>query len=705
LGGDLIGPLAPEEPPEAGAPWAIIGIMNLPKAKSRIRSLREELREHNYRYYIRNAPVISDREYDQLYQELKELEAQYPQLVTPDSPTQRAGAPPAESFTRVEHPAPILSLDNAYSEEDLRDWLNRIEDLDPRVREAGFTVEPKLDGLTVVLTYQEGVFTRGATRGNSEVGEDITENLRTIRSLPLRIPPTGDGPQPPDRLVVRGEAFLKISDFESLNQRLEEQGERTYVNPRNTAAGSLRQLDSSLTAERPLSVLIYQVVDSSEGIPPTQVQALKDLQAWGFPVPENQYCPDLDAVLDAVAGWEDRRDDLDYEIDGAVVKVNDLEVMDQLGVVGKAPRGAVAYKYPAQVVTTRLEAISLHVGRTGVLTPYAVLEPVEIGGVTVRQATLHNFEFIEEKDIREGDRVQVKRAGDVIPYVIGPILEARSGAEEVFQPPEACPVCGEPVEHFEGEVAYYCVNLSCPAQLIRNLEHFVSRSAMDIEGVGIKIVEGWVEEGLVENVADLYTLEREELLSLEGFGEKKVTNLLNAVQASREQPLSRLLIALGIRGVGEVVSRDLAEKYRNLDEIGRAGEEELEAIEGIGPNIAQAVVDWFQQPTNQRVLSKLKKAGVWPESERVGPDRGPGPLQGKTFVVTGRLEGFTRREIKDYLQERGGKVTGSVSGSTDYLVVGENPGSKLDQAQAIGVPAIGEAELIALSQGKQTRKE
>ena len=679
--------------------------MNLPSAKSRIRSLREELREHNYRYYIRNAPVISDREYDQLYQELKELEAQYPQLVTPDSPTQRAGAPPAESFTRVEHPAPILSLDNAYSEEDLRDWLNRIEDLDPRVREAGFTVEPKLDGLTVVLTYQEGVFNRGATRGNSEVGEDITENLRTIRSLPLRIPPTGDGPQPPDRLVVRGEAFLKISDFVSLNQRLEELGERTYVNPRNTAAGSLRQLDSSLTAERPLSVLIYQVVDSSEGIPPTQVQALKDLQAWGFPVPENQYCPDLDAVLDAVAGWEARRDDLDYEIDGAVIKVNDLEVMDQLGVVGKAPRGAVAYKYPAQVVTTRLEAISLNVGRTGVLTPYAVLEPVEIGGVTVRQATLHNFEFIEEKDIREGDRVQVKRAGDVIPYVIGPILEARSGAEEVFQPPEACPVCGEPVEHFEGEVAYYCVNLSCPAQLIRNLEHFVSRPAMDIEGVGIKIVEGWVEEGLVDDVVDLYTLEREELLSLEGYGEKKVTNLLNAVQASREQPLSRLLIALGIRGVGEVVSRDLAEKYRNLDEIGQAGEEELEAIEGIGPHIAQAVVDWFQQPTNQRVLSKLKKAGVWPESERVGTDRGPGPLQGKTLVVTGRLEGFTRREIKDYIQEQGGKVTGSVSGSTNFLVVGENPGSKLDQAQAIGVPVIGEGELIALSQGKQTRKE
>lgn len=677
----------------------------MPSAKSRIRSLREELREHNYRYYIRNAPVISDREYDQLYQELKELEAQYPQLVTPDSPTQRAGAPPAESFTRVEHPAPILSLDNAYSEEDLRDWLNRIEDLDPRVREAGFTVEPKLDGLTVVLTYQEGVFNRGATRGNSEVGEDITENLRTIRSLPLRIPPTGDGPQPPDRLVVRGEAFLKISDFVSLNQRLEELGERTYVNPRNTAAGSLRQLDSSLTAERPLSVLIYQVVDSSEGIPPTQVQALKDLQAWGFPVPENQYCPDLDAVLDAVAGWEARRDDLDYEIDGAVIKVNDLEVMDQLGVVGKAPRGAVAYKYPAQVVTTRLEAISLNVGRTGVLTPYAVLEPVEIGGVTVRQATLHNFEFIEEKDIREGDRVQVKRAGDVIPYVIGPILEARSGAEEVFQPPEACPVCGEPVEHFEGEVAYYCVNLSCPAQLIRNLEHFVSRPAMDIEGVGIKIVEGWVEEGLVDDVVDLYTLEREELLSLEGYGEKKVTNLLNAVQASREQPLSRLLIALGIRGVGEVVSRDLAEKYRNLDEIGQAGEEELEAIEGIGPHIAQAVVDWFQQPTNQRVLSKLKKAGVWPESERVGTDRGPGPLQGKTLVVTGRLEGFTRREIKDYIQEQGGKVTGSVSGSTNFLVVGENPGSKLDQAQAIGVPVIGEGELIALSQGKQTRKE
>mgnify|MGYP006293164411 CR=1 FL=1 len=677
-------------------PSAIIKTMDKKELHEKVNRLRETIREHNYRYYILNQPLISDHEYDQLYHQLQALEGEHPELITPDSPTQRAGALPAESFQRVDHPAPILSLDNAYGEDDLRDWKKRITNLDPRAEETDFTVEPKLDGLTVVLRYENGLFVQGATRGDSEVGEDITENLRTVRSLPLRIPPTSEGPQPPETLVVRGEGFLKISEFEALNRRLEEAGERTYVNPRNTAAGSLRQLDSSLTAERPLNVLIYQIVVSSEGLPLTQEGALEYLRELGFPVPEYRRCQNLEEVLREVDSWEDKRPDLDYEIDGAVIKVNDLALMEDLGVVGKAPRGAVAYKFPAQEVTTDLLEIRVNVGRTGVLTPYAVLQPVKIGGVTVRQATLHNFDFIAEKDIREGDRVLVKRAGDVIPYVIGPLEGARTGEENKYQPPTRCPACGEAVEDLEGEVAVFCVNASCPAQLIRNLEHFVSRSAMDIDGLGIKIVEQLVGAGLVNDVGDLYTLEREDLLALEGFAEKKADNLLDAIEVSRARPLDRLITALGIRGVGEVVAGDLAQEYADLEELGQAKTADLEAIEGIGPNIAQAVRDWFTRPANRQVLDKLREAGVWPRADQE-EQSGPGSLDGMTFVVTGRLEGFTRREIKEYIEQRGGKVTGSVSGNTDYLVVGENPGSKLDDARQRDVPVLDETELQALA--------
>jgi len=666
--------------------------------ENKIRRLREQIREHNYRYYVLNQPTVSDSVYDQLYQELKRLEQAHPAYRSEDSPTQRAGAPPAEEFERVEHPAPILSLDNAYSVDDLQAWIKRISGMDERVQQSGFTVEPKLDGLTVVLHYREGVFVQGATRGDSEVGEDITENLRTIRSLPLRIPVSAEGPEAPEELVVRGEAFLKLSDFENLNQRLEEAGQRTYVNPRNTAAGSLRQLDSSLTAQRPLTVSVYQIVTGTGTPPETQVDALEQLQAWGFPVPDYDYAANLEKVVELIEGWQIRRDRLDYEIDGAVIKLNDLELTEDLGVVGKAPRGAIAYKYPAQEVVTGLEQIRVNVGRTGVLTPYAVLEPVEIGGVTVRQATLHNFDFIQDKDIRVGDQVRVKRAGDVIPYVIGPEVDLREGGEQTYTPPETCPACGQSVEHPEEGVAYYCVNLSCPAQLIRNLEHFVSRSAMDIEGLGIKIVQQLVQEGLLEDVADLYYLEKDDLLALEGFGEKKAENILAAVDQSREQDLARLLTGLGIRGVGEVVAADLARQYGSLDALQRAEREELEKIEGIGPNIAEAVVDWFERPANQQVLGKLKGQGVWPTAQPA-EDPQEQSLTGKTFVVTGRLESFTRREIKEYIQDRGGRVTGSVSGSTDYLVVGENPGSKLAQARARDVPVLAEQELRELVEG------
>ncbi|HZD57212.1 MAG TPA: NAD-dependent DNA ligase LigA, partial [Anaerolineales bacterium] len=463
----------------------------------RLEELRRQIRFHNYQYYVQNDPVISDYEYDRLMNELRQIESQHPEWITPDSPTQRAGAPPAERFAKVNHPAPILSLANAYTVEDVRDWFERIKRLDPRVEKADFVVEPKLDGLTVVLHYRNGLFVQGATRGNGEVGEDITANLRTIKALPLRIPVGSDGIEPPSYIVVRGEAFMYISDFEELNRRLEESGQKTYLNPRNTAAGSLRQLDPNLTAGRPLTLLTYDIVAGQGQFPTTHVERLAYLRSLGFPVLEATYFETLDRALSAAQEWIERRSRLPYEADGIVIKIDDLALAQELGVVGKDPRGAIAFKFPAQEVTTKLLGIGVNVGRTGVLTPYAVLEPVEIGGVIVKQATLHNFDFIAEKDIRVHDRVRVKRAGDVIPYVIGPVIAARTGSELPYVPPEYCPSCGEPVEHIEGEVAWYCVNAACPEQLIRNLEHFVSRGAMDIVGLGIKIVEQLVQAGLV----------------------------------------------------------------------------------------------------------------------------------------------------------------------------------------------------------------
>jgi DNA ligase (NAD+) len=662
--------------------------------QTRIKELQEQLRYHNYRYYILNDPVISDAEWDLLYRELLDLEEKHPELKSADSPTQRAGTQPSEAFNRLEHPAPILSLDNAFSAEELLAWQERTTKLDPGVAEASFTLEPKLDGLTVVLHYENGIFARGATRGNSLIGEEITENLRTIRSLPLRIPQDPDGPKPPALLVVRGEAFIRISDFDKLNKTLEENGERTYVNPRNTAAGSLRQLDSSLTAKRPLTLLTYQIVSSSEAMPATQKDTLKYLERMGFPVPEYDYCEDLQAVIDLLDQWDQRRKSLDYEIDGVVIKINDLRLAESLGVVGKAPRGAIAYKFPAEVVTTKLEQIRVNVGRTGVLTPYAVLAAVEIGGVTVRQATLHNFDFIAEKDIRVGDRVMVKRAGEVIPYVMGPVKDLRTGKEVEFSPPDHCPVCLEPVEHIEGEVAWYCVNASCEAQLIRNIEHFVSRPAMDIVGLGIKIVEQLAQHNLVRNVSDLYQLERSVLLGLEGFGEKKADNLLDAIEQSKSQPLSRLITALGIRGVGEVVAGTLAAHFGSLDALQKVAFDDLNTISGIGPNIAQAILDWFEIEANQNILTALKGTGVWPTMIVPDPDQIEKlAFSGKSFVLTGTLEGYTRTDLKDLLQKLGGRVSGSVSAKTDYLVVGENPGSKYVKAQELGVAILSESDI------------
>jgi len=658
--------------------------------------LVRQVQFHNYRYHALDAPVISDLEFDKLAARLYDAESQHPEWVLPDSPSRRMGDRIADKFSKVRHPAPILSLANSFSVDDLRGWYDRLVKLESRVSQSGFVMEPKIDGLTVILHYEDGLFVKGATRGDGEVGEDITANLRTIRSLPLRIPV--DGKQPaPKRLVVRGEAFMMLKDFEELNRKLAEAGERTYLNPRNTAAGSLRQLDPTLTASRPLTLLCYAII-SLEGAeqPARQWDLLNYLRELGFPVSQDAtHLNSIEEVITSLDDWRIRRDALPYEADGVVVKLDDLRLADELGFVGKDPRGAMAFKFPAREVTTRLNDIGVNVGRTGVLTPYAILEAVEVGGVIVRQATLHNFEYIAEKDIRIGDRVLIKRAGEVIPYVIGPVVDARDGSEKVFSPPGVCPSCGQPVEHFPGEVAWFCVNAACPAQLIRHLEHFVSRGAMDIVGMGIKIVEQLAASGLVKDAADIYTLTASQLLSLEGFAEKKAVNLIEAITASRQQPLARLINALGIQGIGEVTAVDLAEHFQDLDQLSQASADALQEIEGIGPNIAQGIVDWFARESNQKLLEKFKAAGVWP-TQQARRAEGYQPFAGLVFVVTGTLPTLSREAAKSYIESRGGKVTDSVSKNTNYVVVGESAGSKLEKARQLGITLLDEAGLMRL---------
>ena len=671
--------------------------------QQRIAWLRSEINRHNYEYYVLNSPTISDLEWDRLWHELNDLETAHPEWITPDSPTQRLTAQISEKFAKVNHPAPILSLSNALVPEELKAWYDRIARLDARVRTADFVTEPKFDGLSVVLHYRNGVFSMGATRGNGEIGEDITNNLRTIRSIPLHIPANPKGPKAPDYLAVRGEVFIRLSEFEKLNQRQIEKGERTYVNPRNTASGALRQLDPGITASRPLEISVYQIVAVQGDIPPTQWEILQYLKDLGFPgTILNRHCRDLQEVMDEFAVWQERRDQIDFEVDGMVVKINDMRLANALGIVGRDPRAAIAFKFPAREVTTRLRDIVVNVGRTGVLTPNAVLDPVEVGGVIVKQATLHNFDFIAERDIRINDRVMVKRAGDVIPYIMGPIPEARQGNEIPYTPPPTCPSCGQAVEHVEGEVAWYCVNTACPAQLVRNLEHFVSRSAMDIVGMGIKIVELFAQLGLVKDVADLYTLKREDLQNLEGFGEKRIDNLLNAIEESKSRPLPRLINALGMRGIGEVTAVDLAKAFKDLDTLRQATLMHLLTVEGIGPNTAQAVVDWFARPANLNVLEKLRRAGVWPSmASPSAAEAAELPLNELTFVVTGTLPDYSREGVKELIEKNGGKVTGSVSRSTNYVVAGENPGSKLQKAGELGVPVLDQAGLLALIQKNQ----
>lgn len=667
----------------------------------RAAELRAEIREHNYRYYVLDDPLVSDAEYDRLMRELRALEEQHPDLRTFDSPTQRVGAPPADHFAKVRHPQPMLSLGNAFDENDLHAWHDRIRKLLGPAATPTFVIEPKIDGLAVALTYQEGQLLRGATRGDGEVGEDVTANLRTIMSMPLtlRRPAPSETPHPPPAMIeVRGEVYIGIADFARLNARLAAAGERVAANPRNAAAGSLRQKDPHVTSTRPLRFFAYSVGPFSGVDLRSQWETLTYLRALGFPTNRDaRHFSDFGEVIAYCRDWMARRDTLDYEADGVVIKVNNFDEQQQLGVVGRDPRWAIAYKFPAREATTKVHNISVNVGRTGVVTPNAELEPVEIGGVTVRNASLHNADYIAERDIRIGDYVTVKRAGDVIPYVVGPITGRRTGTEQPYQFPTHCPACGTPLERVPGEAAWRCPNFGiCPAQLVRRVEHFVSRSAMDIIGIGEKQAELFVNTGLVKDVADLYYLRAEDFAGMEGFGRRRIENLLNAITESKQRPLDRLIVGLGIRYVGSVAAQVLADHFGSLDDLMNATPADLEAIEGIGPVAAAGIVDFFQRADERRVVAKLRAAGVNLTSAAPRRARHTTGLFGQTFVLTGTLPNLTREQATELIEANGGKVTGSVTKKTSYVVVGEQAGNKLAKAQSLGIPTLDEAGLQQL---------
>jgi DNA ligase (NAD+) len=665
--------------------------------ESRLAELRKEINYHSYRYHTLDDPLVSDVEYDRLMTELRDLEEQYPQLITADSPTQRVGAEPLDGFAKVSHPVPMTSLGNAFDDNDMRSWLVRVERLLPAgisLADLEFVVEPKIDGLAVALTYENGLLIRGATRGNGVVGEDVTANVKTIKSIPLRIPVNSKALTTPTRLEVRGEIYFPIAAFNKFNQEQLAKGEKIYANPRNFAAGSLRQLDSKITAQRPLAFFSYAIGYVDGATIRTQKAGLDYLEALGFPVnPDITHTASFDEALTFIHRWMERRNELTYDADGVVLKINDFAVQERLGVVGNAPRWAIAYKFPAQEATTKVLEIRGNVGRTGQITPYAVLEPVDIGGVTVRQASLHNYDDLAKKDIRAGDTVVVKRAGDVIPQVVKPILDLRPPDSKPAQPPTHCPVCGESATRLGDDVALICINAACPAQLVRQIEYFVSRSAMDIEGFGLKIGEQLAREALLSDMADIYFLRREQLLGLEGFAEKKVDNLLEAIESSKGQPLERFLIGLGIRYVGSTVAGLIAAHFSSIDRLAQASREELEEIEGIGPRIADSIVEWFGRPANRALIEKFRQAGVTLETTRSpAAASGPATLSGLTFVITGKLPTWSRDEAKSFIERHGGKVTGSVSKKTNYVVLGQDAGSKLNKAQALGVPTIDESE-------------
>ena len=651
---------------------------------NRIDDLRAQIRRHDHLYHVKDAPEISDAEFDNLMRELRQLEERHPDLVTPDSPTQRVGGAPAEGFQEVTHRRPMLSLGNSFDDEEFTAWHRRVSDM---LETGSFDMvcELKYDGLAVGLTYQNGVLVRGATRGNGAVGEDVTFNLRTIKSIPLRL----RGANLPALLEVRGEVYFPKSKFHDFNAQREADGLQTYVNPRNTAAGSLRQLDPKATAERPLDIFVYSVGYSEGGSPPdNQWDTLAFLGELGFKINSNNVLfRTVPEVLAWYRRWLEEVHDLDYDCDGLVVKVNRFDYQQHLGHVGREPRWAVAYKFPAEQAVTTLLDVRFNVGRTGSINPYAVLEPVYVGGATVKQATLHNQDYIADMGLRKGDMVVVERAGEVIPQVVRPLVEKRGCSDEEVHMPHKCPSCAQTIVHREGEAMSYCVNASCPAQLVRLIEHFVSRGAMDIEGLGVKQGQALIDAGILADVADIYTLSdhREDLLAMERMAKKSVSNLLAAVEKSKSQPLTRVLVALGIEFVGAEVAAVLARHFGSMEEIRKASMDKLVAINMIGPKIAQSVVNYFANPSNRDVLKKLVDAKVNMTEESASINDVGVPLEGKRFVVTGRLNKYSRSEIQNKIKELGGTVSGSLSKRTDYLVAGEGGGSKQADAKRLGV--------------------
>jgi len=666
------------------------------EVEARAADLRARIERANYEYHVLDAPVISDAEYDGLFRELRTLEERFPALRTPDSPTQRVGAEPASRLEKVEHLAPMLSLDNAFDQAELRAWETRNARIASEVTSGGYVVEPKLDGLAVSLSYVDGVLVRGATRGNGVIGEDVTRNLRTIHEIPLRLEPGTGGV--PALMEIRGEVFFPISGFQALNERRAADGLPTFANPRNAAAGSLRQLDPAVTADRPLRFIAFAAElgpARRDALPAArQSELLERLAGWGLPVHAgSKRVGTLDEVIGLLAEIEAGRDDLDFEIDGAVVKVDPLPLHEELGIVGgREPRWAIAYKFAPTLVTTRLLRIEVNVGRTGSLNPYAVLEPVEIGGATVRLATLHNEEDIRRKDIRPGDRVWVKRAGEVIPQVVGPVVDPEEARSEPFRMPDHCPSCGAPVERPEAEVMSYCPNGACPARRYWGIVHFVSRSAMDIRGLGERTVHQLIEAGFVEDPSDLYSLTGAQLLSLEGFQQKSALNLIDGIAASRDRGLARVLFGLGIRHVGENAAELLARAFGSIDGLMAADAAAFVAVHGIGETTASALAAFLDEPRNLETIEKLRSAGV----SMVASDAAPadGPFTGQAFVITGTLPTLSRKEATALIEGAGGRVTGSVTGKTDFVVAGEDPGSKLDRARELGVSLLSEADLL-----------
>jgi DNA ligase (NAD+) len=682
-------------------------MVDLNRVQHRIEELRSQLNSHNYRYYVLDSPEISDAEYDELMRELKRLEEEHPQLTTADSPTQRVGAAPVEAFGVVEHPLPLLSLGNAFSVEELFAWHTRTSRLLGEGR-FDFTCEHKIDGLAVALTYVDGQLITGATRGDGFRGENITQNLRTIRSVPLSVPE-----EAPPRFEVRGEVFLPKAGFKRLNEERAAEGQPQFANPRNAAAGSVRQLDPRITARRPLDIYIYALgYAEGKAVPDGHWKRMEYLKSLGFKInPNNAFVKYIEQVREYYQKWVHQKEALPYEADGVVAKVDSVAFQERLGSVGNEPRWAIAYKFPAVQGTTRLKEIGINVGRTGTLNPYAILEPVQVGGVTIKQAALHNEDDIRRKDIREGDWVYVQRAGEVIPEVVGPIKSRRTGREKEFDllekvySPEkkrpACPVCGAEVVRPEGEAMYYCSNAACPAQVHQRLGLFVARGVMDIRGIGESMSALLLKEGLVKDVADLYYLKdkREQLLNLERMAEKSVDNMLRAIEASKNRPLGSVILALGIRHVGGEMAQVLANHFGSIDRLANASEEELMEIPAVGPKIAESVVAFFRQEENLRLIDKLRKAGVKLEEEEARTAEEL-PLSGQEFVLTGRLESFSRQDAEAKIRTLGGVAKDNVTRSTAYLVVGEDPGSKLVRARELGTKQLTEEEFLCLLQEK-----